>query len=101
MATSLDDIKSPLFWRAVVAEFIGTAFLVLFGCGSCTAWGSDHQPSMEHIGLAFGLIVGAMVWSIAHVSGGHINPAVTISMLITHMSGYYVVSEQHMLALTT
>ena len=38
MATSMDDIKSPLFWRAVSAELVGTMFLTLVGCGSCIGW---------------------------------------------------------------
>ena len=80
MAKSLDDVRSPLFWRAVFAELIGTLFLVLVGCGSCIT--IKHEPSVVQIGICFGLIVATMVWCTAHVSGGHINPAVTVAMLI-------------------
>jgi aquaporin-4 len=80
---SLQDLKSPKFWLAVVAEFLGTCLLVLVACGSCANFDKDRKADFVQIALAFGFSVATIVWSIAHVSGGHINPAVTIGFLVT------------------
>lgn len=65
-------------WTAVIAEVLGTFILVLVGCGSTL-----YFESTVHLALSFGLSVGTAVWTIAHVSGGHINPAVTCGFLVT------------------
>lgn len=74
-----------------VAEFIGTAVLVLFGCGSAVAantlLANAHQAvqlafSTLLIAFAFGLVIVAMAYSIGNISGCHINPAVSFGMLI-------------------
>nr|XP_022343421.1 aquaporin AQPAe.a-like isoform X2 [Crassostrea virginica] len=83
MKENLEDLTSPNLWRAAAAELLGTLFLVFFGCASATGQQNQANPDYVQIALAFGLIVGTMVWGIAHVSGGHINPAITLGALVT------------------
>jgi len=62
------------------AEFIGTALLVLFGCGSAITNG--FGAGYVGIALSFGLVIVAMAYSIGNISGCHVNPAVSLAMLI-------------------
>ncbi len=68
------------------AELIGTFSLVLFGCGAAVVAGiSSTGPAglgLLGISLAFGLAVVAMAYAIGPISGCHINPAITVSMLV-------------------
>jgi aquaporin Z len=65
--------------KKYVAEMIGTLVLVLMGCGSAVLAGS--YIGFVGISFAFGLAVLAMVYAIGGISGCHINPAISISML--------------------
>lgn len=66
--------------KKYVCEFIGTAVLVLFGCGSAAIAGG--VLGTLGIALAFGLSVVAMSYVIGNISGCHVNPVVSLAMLI-------------------
>ena len=69
--------------KKYVAEFIGTCVLVLFACGTAAMVGCDTPAGYLATALSFGLVIVAMAYSIGNVSGCHINPAVSIAMLIS------------------
>lgn len=78
--------------KKFISEFVGTAVLVIFGCGSAVAANTllgQNDVSIPLgfstllIAFAFGLSIVAMAYSIGNISGCHINPAVSLAMLIT------------------
>ncbi|KAF1492199.1 Aquaporin-2, partial [Eudyptula minor novaehollandiae] len=76
------ELRSVAFTRAVFAEFLATVVFILFGLGSALNWPSASSPSILQIALAFGLAISTLVQALGHVSGAHINPAVTVACLI-------------------
>ncbi len=88
---SVDDLKSLGFWHAVIAEFVGSAFLVLVGCGAWLGAADDSSRRQTResarneiavrVSLTFGLMYGLVIHCLRGVSGGHVNPVVSMALM--------------------
>ncbi|MBR4208044.1 MAG: aquaporin [Lachnospiraceae bacterium] len=70
--------------KKYIAEFIGTFILVFIGCGTAMLVGCDSTYGCGYLltALAFGLAIVAMAYGTGNISGGHVNPAVSLAVFI-------------------
>ncbi|XP_054622588.1 aquaporin FA-CHIP-like [Dunckerocampus dactyliophorus] len=74
------EFKSKEFWRAVLAELVGMTLFIFLSIAA--AIGKPGDPGQEvKVSLAFGLAIATLAQSLGHISGAHLNPAVTLGML--------------------
>lgn len=86
--------------KRLAAEFLGTFWLVLGGCGSAVLAAAFPQLGIGFVGvaLAFGLTVLTMAFAVGHISGAHFNPAVTVGLCAggrfpAHEVAQYIVAQ--------
>ncbi len=76
--------RSLALWRRALAEGLAAFALVFAGCGAVVANSTnDNALGVVGIALVFGLIIMVMVYATGHLSGAHINPAVTLAFTLT------------------
>jgi aquaporin Z len=75
-------------FKKAIAEMIGTCVLVIMGCGVAVVTGCQGSDGLIATSLAFGLSIVAMAYSIGNVSGCHINPAVSLGLLVAHKMSF-------------
>lgn len=88
---NMTEIKSWAFWRAVAAEYVGMLLFIFIGLSSII--GKDVTPphptvrenlSQElKVSLAFALAIATLAQSLGHISGAHLNPAVSLGLLVS------------------
>lgn len=76
------EFKSKEFWRAVLAELVGMTLFIFLSISTAIGNPNNSNPDQEvKVSLAFGLAIATLAQSLGHISGAHLNPAVTLGML--------------------
>ncbi|XP_050404853.1 aquaporin AQPAe.a [Patella vulgata] len=78
----MDDLRKPAFWKAVIGEFLGCLFLIFFTVGAGLHEEGTRGHGTVHIALSSGFFIAVIVTVLLTISGGHINPAVSIGFAV-------------------
>lgn len=80
-------MKEAAWYQKMIAEAVGPFILTFAGVGAIVAAAGGGAGGLVAVALAHGLALGIAVYATAAVSGGHLNPAVTVAMWVTHRIG--------------
>ena len=81
--SALKELATKKFWAEVAAELLATMLFTFLVCGSTLTWDKAAPPAVIHIAFTAGFSIATLALCVGHLSGGHINPAVTVAMLMT------------------
>ncbi|KAL4229436.1 hypothetical protein ACF0H5_012474 [Mactra antiquata] len=82
VSRQIKELKSWNFWRAVIAEYVGTFMLFAWSIGIGVHDKDEFPPHLLEVAIGTGFIVAAIINALLTVSGGHVNPVVSIGFLV-------------------